>query len=365
MQAISMRGLLLRSLKHKPGRIAAAVLGLTVSAAIATAMLTLSLDITEKLHHEFRSFGANVVVTTADKTEFPEDALAKVQSAAGSDAVATPFAYAVMKTDRGTDVVVAGTDFGAVKKLDSWWQVGAWPTAANDSLLGDKAAQFIEDKSNVKLSYDGRSMLLHGAGQLKTGGEEESRIYVSLGTLESFAHVMPSVIEVRVGGDAAAVEASAERMRASLPGMTVTPVRQLVDSESRIVNRMRTLLLASVVLIALTVGVAVLATMSASVLERRRDFALMHALGSRRNQILALFVSEAMVIAVVGVVGGYLLGSFAAWGIGELNFHTATMPRVGVLPVVLVMNLLIAFVAAMLPARALRALQPAALLRGE
>jgi putative ABC transport system permease protein len=328
-------------------------------------MLTLSMDISAKLRHEFRSFGANVVVTSSEGSSLPEDALKRVRNSMGNDAIAVPFAYAVMKTDRGTDVVVAGTDFEAAKRLNSWWKVETWPSGANDALLGTKAAGFIADDRDVKLTYDGQTLTVHGVSQLKTGGEEESRVYVPLATLASFAHVKPKVIEVRVGGDAAAVEATVGRLQSALPGMTVTPVRQLVDSESRIVGRMHALLLASVFLIAITVGLAVLATLSGSVLERRRDFALMQALGSRRPQIVGLFVMEALVIATAAVAAGYVLGSAAAWAIGELNFHTATMPRPSVLPVVLVLNLLIALFAAVLPARTLRALQPAALLRGE
>ena len=121
----------------------------------------------------------------------------------------------------------------------------------------------------------------------------------------------------------------------------------------------------SVVLIALTVGVSVLATMSASVLERRRDFALMRALGGSAGQLLRLFLLEALLLATAGVVLGWVLGSGVAWAISELNFDTATMPRMAVLPVVLLLNLGIAAVAAVLPARVLRGLEPAALLKGE
>jgi len=365
MRTITPLGLLSRSLAYKPGRVTAAFLGLTVSAAIATAMMTLSLDISDKLHHEFRRFGANIVVTAPEDSSLPVSALQQVRSAAGAGSIAAPFAYAVMKTDRGTDVVVAGTDFAAVEQLDSWWKVTAWPSNSTSALLGAKAAGFLADEHNVKLTYNGHTLNLKGSGRLETGGDEESRIYVPLATLQNFAQLAATVIEVRVEGPSSAVEDAAEKVRSALPGMVVTPVRQLVDSEGRIVGRMRTLLFASVVLIALTVGVAVLATMSASVLERRRDFALMQALGSRRSQIVGLFVMEAVAIAVAGVAAGFLLGSLAAWGIGELNFHTATLPRIGVLPMVVLLNLAIALAAALLPARALRTLQPAALLRGE
>ena len=61
------------------------------------------------------------------------------------------------------------------------------------------------------------------------------------------------------------------------------PVRQLVEGESKIVDRTHALMYGAVLLIALTVAVSVLATLSASVLERRRDFALMKALGGSQG----------------------------------------------------------------------------------
>ncbi len=122
---------------------------------------------------------------------------------------------------------------------------------------------------------------------------------------------------------------------------------------------------AAVLLIALTVAVSVLATLSASILERRRDFALMKALGAGQLQLTALFLLEALILALAGVAAGYLLGSATAWLIGRINFGTATLPHPAVLAPVLLLNLLIAAVAALLPARILRTLEPAALLKGE
>ena len=73
-------------------------------------MLTLYADLDAKLHKEFRSFGANVVVTAPGTTgvaALPADALAQVQQAAGTDALAAEFGYAVATTDRGTPLGIA------------------------------------------------------------------------------------------------------------------------------------------------------------------------------------------------------------------------------------------------------------------
>ena len=240
-----------------------------------------------------------------------------------------------------------------------------WPTGGDEALLGQKAAGFVADEREVKLSFAGKDVVLRGVGRVRTGGDEDSRIYLPMAAFTAWTGAGASAVEVQVPGGAARVEEAMERVRRELPGMQVTPVRQLVEGESRIVERTHALMYAAVVLIALTVGVSVLATMSASVLERRRDFALMKALGGSQGQMVGMFLLEAMVLAGVGVVGGYVVGSGAAFGISELNFGTSAWPRVGVLPVVLVLNGVIAAGAALFPARVLRRLEPAALLKGE
>ena len=364
---LNMRTILHRSLLHRRARSLSALVALTVSAGVATALFTLYADLDAKLHHEFRRFGANVVITAHPGTSLPADALARARQAVGNDALAAGFGYAVATTDRGTPVVVAGTDFAAVKKLDAWWSVDAWP-ADNDpdaALLGQRAANFIADEHQVKLSFAGKSILLHGIGRLRTGGDEDSRIYIPIAAFTGWTGTGVSVIEVQVPGGAAKVEAAISRLQTALPGAQVQPVRQLVEGESRIVDRTHTLMYAAVLLIALTVGVSVLATLSASVLERRRDFALMKALGGSQTQLIALFLFEALLLALAGVVVGFVVGSALAWAIGEGNFGTASLPRPQVIPLVLLLNLAIAVMAALFPARVLRGLQPAALLKGD
>jgi putative ABC transport system permease protein len=367
---LNFTGMLRRSLVHRRARSFSALVALTVSAAVVTALLTLYADLNAKLHKEFRNFGANVVITVpassseAD-TALPPGTLAAVQRAAGPEALVAPFAYAVATTDRGTSVVVAGTDFAAVRRLDSWWQLRQWPDAPNAALLGERAANFVADEHAVELTYAGKAVTLAGAGRLKTGGDEDSRIYIPLAAFTQWTGIGATTIEVQVPGGASAVEAALTRLRDQLPTLQIQPVRQLVEGESRIVDRTHSLMYGAVLLIALTVAVSVLATLSASVLERRRDFALMKALGGSQAQLMAMFLLEALALALAGVVFGYLGGSAAAWAISQANFHTATLPRLSVLPLVLLINVAIAAVAALFPVRVLRGLQPAALLKGE
>jgi putative ABC transport system permease protein len=358
MNTLNLIGILRRSLAHRRARSLSALIALTVSAGVATALLTLYADLDAKLHREFRTFGANIVITGNVKGD-------AAQQAAGPDANVAQFAYAVATTDRGTPVVVAGIDFPAVRKLDSWWQVTGWPTGVNDALLGDRAAQFVGDEKSVTLTFAGKPHTFTGAGHVKTGGDEDSRIYVPMQSFNAWTGVAPSVLEIQIPGGAANVNAALVRLKGALPGADVEPVRQLVEGESSIVDKTHALMFGAVLLIALTVAVSVLATLSASVLERRRDFALMKALGGTEGQMMALFLLETLLLAAGGVLLGYILGSAAAWIISEVNFSTSSLPRLAVLPVVLLLNVAIAALAALFPVRSLRALEPASLLRGE
>ena len=334
-----------------------------MSAAVATALLTLYADLDAKLHHEFRSFGANIVVTAPNGLDAASEA--KAQRAAGPDANLAEFGYAVATTDRGTSVVVAGVDFPAVQKLDSWWQVDRWPTDANAALLGQRAAEFVGDEKAVTLTFAGKAMTFAGAGRLKTGGDEDSRIYLPMQAFAAWTGVKPTVLEVQVPGGEAKVNQAITQLAAALPSAQIVPVRQLVEGESSIVDKTHALMFGAVLLIALTVAVSVLATLSASVLERRRDFALMKALGGSDAQMMGLFALETLLLAGGGIVLGYLVGSAAAWAISEANFGTSALPRLQVIPLVILLNVAIAAAAALFPVRALRGLEPASLLKGE
>jgi putative ABC transport system permease protein len=101
------------------------------------------------------------------------------------------------------------------------------------------------------------------------------------------------------------------------------------------------------------------------VFDRRRDFAIMKALGASTRLLNGFFAAEAAALGATGAVIGFLFGiGIAAW-IGRVNFHATVVPRFSVLPVVLAGSMAVTLLAAILPITLLRRVQPAAILRGE
>ena len=358
--------MLLRAAVVRRGRAASALLAMVVAAAVATAMMNLYVDVQAKLRKEFRSYGANVVVVGKDGAFLPPDAIGKVESVLGGRGMAVPFAYVVARTPAGQSVVVAGTDFERVQRLDRWWSVSAWPSAAGEALVGMRALPVVSpERKPFDLSFQGHTIHLTPTGTLQTGAAEDSRVYLPMTDFAAWTGVQPSTIEVAANGSSEEVNAVVNRLAQTFPNADVRPVRQIVEGEARVLGKTRATLYAAATLIILTAALCVLATLTGWVFDRRRDFAIMKALGASERLISGFFAAEAAALGAVGALLGFVIGiGIAAW-IGRVNFNAVVVPRLSVLPIVLAGSIVVALLSAIVPMSLLRRVQPAIILKGE
>jgi putative ABC transport system permease protein len=172
-------------------------------------------------------------------------------------------------------------------------------------------------------------------------------------------------LELTLQGNAEAVEAAVKRVGQAVPSLTVRPIRQVAEAETKVLGKTKSVLLASTVLIVVLVAVCVVSSLTASVLERRKDFAVMKALGSSQGKLAAMFLGEALLLALTASLLGFVIGSGAAAAIGRLNFQAAVIPRLEVLPPVMIGALLLALLSAALPLLRLQKIEPAVMLKGD
>ena len=370
--------MLVRAAVLRRGRAASALFAMVVAAAVATAMLNLYVDVQAKLEREFRNYGANIIVVGKDGASLPPNALSQVDSTLSGRGMAAPLGLVVARTQDGQPIVVAGVDFDRVKQLDHWWSVSAWPTPENSrlsqnqeemghpALVGVRALPLVSPKNQpFDLSFQGKTLHVIPAGAVETGAAEDSRIYVSLAAFVPWTGVQPSTIEVAANGSGAEVGAVMKQLAEAVPAAEVRPVRQIMEGEARVLGKTRATLLAAAALIILTAALCVLSTLMGWVFDRRRDFAIMKALGASERLLDGFFAAEAAALGAIGALVGFLLGiGIAAW-IGRANFHAPVAPRLGVLPVVLIGSMAVTLISAILPISLLRRVQPAVILRGE
>jgi putative ABC transport system permease protein len=358
--------MLVRAAVLRRGRAASALLAMVVAAAVTTAMLNLYVDVQAKLRREFRNYGANIILVGRDGASLPADALAHVESILAGRGVVAPFAFVVARTGDGQPVVVAGTDFNRVKQLDRWWSVSNWPSASQQALVGVRAVSVVSPKNQpFDLSFQGHTIHLTPAGTVQTGAAEDSRIYLSLPDFVAWTGVQASTIEVAATGSPEEITGIMHHLEQAIPAADVRPVRQIMEGEARVLGKTRSTLLAATALIILTAALCVLSTLIGWVFDRRRDFAIMKALGASDRLLNGFFAAEAAALGATGAVIGFILGiGIAAW-IGRVNFHAPVMPRFTILPFVLAGSIVVTLLAAILPISLLRRVQPAGILRGE
>ncbi len=358
--------MLLRAAVLRRGRAASALFAMVVAAAVGTAMLNLYVDVQAKLRREFRNYGANIVLVGKNGASLPAEALARTDAALAGHGIVAPFALVVARTSDGQPIVVAGADFARVQQLDRWWSVSHWPSTPQEALVGVRALAVVSPKNQpFDLSFQGRTIHLTPAGTVQTGAAEDSRVYLSMPDFVAWTGVQPSTLEVAANGSPEEVASVMRQLEQDVPEADVRPVRQIMEGEARVLGKTRATLLAAAALIILTASLCVLSTLMGWVFDRRRDFAIMKALGASDRLLNGFFAAEAAALGAIGALVGFALGvGIAAW-IGRANFHAPVVPRFGILPFVLAGSIVVTLLSAILPIGLLRRVQPAVILRGE
>ncbi len=362
-----------RAARVRWGRAATALAAVATAATVATALLTLYADSQAKLRAEFRNYGANVVIVAKDGAALPSD----LTLPPGTTAV--PYSYAVAHAAGNQPVVIAGTDLAAARAMNaSWWSLrtvtapassqsfGAQTGETVSAIVGIRAAQALTaNDAPFALAYNGKLATIVPTAVLQTGGAEDSRIYIERRAFDSWMGAPASAFELFVPGSAAEVRSAIVALSSALPAADVSPIRQIAEAQARVLGKTRSALLASTIFVIITAALCVLATLITWVLDRRRDFAVMKALGASDAVLKSFFAAESALLGAAGALIGFGIGLGVAALIARLNFHASITPRFSVLPPVLAGGVALALFAALVPVSLLRGIQPATMLKGE
>ena len=397
---------------------------LLVGATVASTLLNLYSGVQRKMAYEFAAYGPNVVLAPAYATE-PGPGVASSgsiysaeshQSERGANLIdqsilsrlelpnpnegqrvtvlaAAPVLYVVVRVDRAAEnkgdsegqaassdnAVAVGTDFAALRRLNPNWHVlgpgatldgGACALGAHlaDRLhVGVGDAIRLQTLDRAANDTAGTWQVFPISSVVATSAMEDDQVFVPLAALQKLASLTSkiSLVQLSIPGEPAEVERRMSELSRWLPGVQVRPVRQIVYSEGRVLATLRTLLTSLTILIVIIVGLCVMATVMAIVLERRRDVALMKALGASDRRIIQLFLSEVTALGLAGGVTGMILGIWVARDFGRRLFGVDLKVAAWTPPAVVLGAVLLALLASLVPLRVVRGIQPATILKGE
>ncbi len=394
-----------RAVSVKRSQAALALGSLAVGAAITSMLLNLYGDVRRKMTEDFRAYGANVVVAptpakaagVVGESAVMDEASLKPLDQFVRETPGTSFApvlYGVVRVSPGAgdarlpgfvNVVAVGADFGALRRLNQGWRESGDAVTSNlpqgECIVGAQLASRLYLKSGDSIQVSPLSSAGEaGAPQtvpssstfrilsvLTTGASEDDQVFLPLATLQATLNLRDKVtlVQLSIPGETRDVESAVRRLGGILPGLEVRPIRQIVYSEGKVLGTIRWLLLSLTVLILVIIALCVMATMTAIVLERRKDIGVMKALGAADRLLMSLFMTESASLGLLGGALGYVVGAFLARGVGlrlfavKLSLHAWTLPAVCGLTVGL------AVIAVQVPVRIVKAIRPAVVLKGE
>ena len=358
-----------------------AMLGVVIGVAAVVTMMSVGAGARARVESEIRSLGSNLIIVisgtitaggvrlgTGSEPTLTEDDARAMMREIGVVQAAAPMV-------RGGAQVVAGNAnwstavFGVTPEfLDAreWGVVSGRPlvqgdvdAAAKVALIGQTVAQNLfgsVDPTGQVIRVAKASVLIVGVldrkGQSSQGQDQDDVVLVPistakkkvLGSTRASARAVGTIL-VKVTEPAAMTTAEDEirsllrqRHRLSPAEGDDFTIRNLSDllASQEAASRVLAVLLAAIASVSLVVGgIGIMNIMLVSVTERTREIGLRRAVGARRRDVLAQFLTEAMVISLTGGILGVALGALGSWGIARFAGWPAPLTASAVVPAVL------------------------------
>lgn len=415
------------ALIRQRGRFFLIALTVALGVSLAAAMLNVMFDVGDKVNQELKAFGANITVApknasllndvygvgsdSGHKEYLNEEDLGKIKTIFWTNNIVafTPMLNGTISVN-GQNVNLTGTWFNyhmtlptgdafdtGVEEMKSWWQIdGDWPKDNTDQVLvGQKLAESLQVKPGDTLSYrraDGTQGQFVIAGIVSGGGNEDNAILASLPVVQQALNLKGKVSEIEVSAittpendlarKAAAnperlsqaereiwyctayVSSIAFQIEEVVNNSSARPVRQIAESEGKILDKTQLLMLLITVLSLISAALGVSNLVSANVMERSREIGLMKALGAKNYEVILMILTETLIAGIAGGIVGYFIGMGFAQVIGYTVFGSAIANNIIVVPIVGALMIAVILLGSVPAIRTLLSLQPASVLHG-
>lgn len=415
------------ALIRQRGRFFLIALTVALGVSLAAAMLNVMFDVGDKVNQELKAFGANITVApknasllndvygvgsdSGHKEYLNEEDLGKIKTIFWTNNIVafTPMLNGTVSVN-GQNVNLTGTWFNyhmtlptgdafdtGVEEMKSWWQIdGDWPKDNTEQvLIGQKLAESLQVKTGDTLSYrraDGTQGQFVIAGIVSGGGNEDNAILASLPVVQQALNLKGKVSEIEVSAittpendlarKAAAnperlsqaereiwyctayVSSIAFQIEEVVNNSSARPVRQIAESEGKILDKTQLLMLLITVLSLISAALGVSNLVSANVMERSREIGLMKALGAKNYEVILMILTETLIAGIAGGIVGYFIGMGFAQVIGYTVFGSAIANNIIVVPIVGALMVAVILLGSVPAIRTLLSLQPASVLHG-
>ena len=397
---------------------------ITLGVTVATAMIGVATDIGDKINHELKTLGANLVVTPqedsldmeiggvnlkppTDGAFLNESDLPKIKGIFWHNNITAfapmlPVNTQIERDGKSQDVTIVGTYFAknifygkdqfttGVRSMNPWWKImGEWPDdESSDVVVGERLARRLGQKTGDSVRVAGRTLRVSGI--LSTGSAEDDEIVAPLALAQQVLGKPGAVRRIYVSALTKPEDAFARRDPKSLSGAIydrwycspypqsiafqlaeaiphshAEQIRQVAQNEGAVLTRIEGLIFLITLAALFASALAVSAAMATAIFERRAEVGLMKALGAGKVAVAAVFFAEATLLALLGGFAGFVAGAFLALQIGHSIFNSDILISPVLFPVILAIAVVITFAGSAAAIRRAVTMDPVFALRGE
>ena len=149
---------------------------------------------------------------------------------------------------------------------------------------------------------------LYSAGT--TFGASSRSAYITLANAQTIANKTGQVSEIYIKAtDANLVQSLATVISSTISGVRVTTANSVTGTASTLSSTLSTFFTVIGLVALLAGGFGVVNTMMMSISERTREIGTLMAIGAKKAQVMKIFMSEAVIIGLIGGLAGVAIGA--------------------------------------------------------
>lgn len=311
--------MVVKSLTRNPRMTAWLMLTLVACASLVTLFTTVTFDLDRQMAGTLRRLGANATAIPSGPSAADGDWRLLRDSAgrAGADLVRLATRIGVVE---GSPVAVVLADPEGLDRMTPYWSLsGSRARTAGECMIGKRIAEILRLKPGMKLG-----LKLPGVGEapypvtgvVESGDDDEDKVFLPEGPPgESVRTSRPGVFEyalLSVPGGEAGIRNLNEELASGKAALQVKPIYQILHGEMSTLRKIALLAGISLAAVLLLVAIGISAAVMARIVERKKELALLQAIGARRRSILGFLLLESAVTGFAAVLAGFGVGTLVS-----------------------------------------------------
>lgn len=344
-----------------------------ISAAVISAFACVYADIEAKVSKELNSYGANLVITPKIGHYIDENELNEKFSQMQNLRISNSYLFGLVSLGK-TSAIMMGTKFSALKDIMPFIDIKEGKISNFDFddrniLVGAELAKLADiklgDELEISLPNQNKTHKVIVRAIIQSGDKEDKMVISSLMLSQKILGKDSVVNYANAIIDAKFDEISQMNQSLSNENLAFEVVNKISKTSGAILEKIKLLMaLVSIVILVIT-SVCVNTSLSAILLSRIKEIALLRALGASKKNIISFLGAEILIISLFGAIFGSLFGFILAQILGAILFSASIDFRLISLILAVFISIICAFFASFYPIKKALNKNIANLLRGE